>query len=166
MQDLLKQYGSTLYTLEKAKGSLSEEDQAIVSGMISDIRFTIEWLRTGKRPGARRGIERRAAYQRERPADPLVIQRYVRSTADGHNWTDLQQESCVTEWDRTRIEDALSVLTEREKEMYLMSRGNMLSFEQIANILVISKSTVQTTIERAEDKIAKQISQSLFSFAG
>ncbi|MBP3950324.1 sigma-70 family RNA polymerase sigma factor [Bacillus suaedae] len=166
MQDLLKQYGSTLYKLEKFKSSVCKDEQEIVSGMISDLRFTIEWLRTGKRPGARRGIERRAAYQRERSEDPLVIQRYVRSTADDHNWTDIQQESCVTEWDRTRIEDALSVLTEREKEMYLMSRGGMMSFEQIARMLVVSKSTVQTTIERAEKKISLQISQSLFSFAG
>lgn len=42
--------------------------------MISGMEYIIEWLDTGKRPGNKRGIERRATYQRERPMDPLKLQ--------------------------------------------------------------------------------------------
>lgn len=33
--------------------------------MILDTEYRLEWLDTGRRPGNKRGIERRAAYQRE-----------------------------------------------------------------------------------------------------
>lgn len=77
--------------------------------MISDLEFTIEWLRKGRRPGNRRGIERRGTYQRERVVDTLLMQRYLRST-------DVQ----LYEWEKIQLEDALSVLTNREKGVYLM----------------------------------------------
>ncbi len=166
MQDLLLEYKKALKELSKSKQSLNKEEQAIVSGMMSDLRYAIEWMSTGRPPGLRRGIERRAAYQRERMMDPLLIQHYYRATTDEYNWTSEQQESCLAEMDRSRIEVALCMLTEREKEIYLMSRGQMFSYEEIARMLTVSKSTIQTTIQRAEKKIKKQLSKSEFSSVG
>jgi positive control factor len=54
-------------------------------------------MSTGRRPGLRRGIERRAAYQKERPFDPILIQTYFRSMAD----------NCY-EWDNRNSEDIIS----------------------------------------------------------
>ncbi|WP_141536513.1 hypothetical protein [Bacillus cereus] len=59
--------------MKNAKENACEEEKKIFSGMISDLEFTLEWLRTGIRRGNRRGIERRAAYQRERACDPLLV---------------------------------------------------------------------------------------------
>jgi len=47
-----------------------DKDRELIVGMISSCSYVIEWLETGRRPGNRRGIERRAGYQREVPTDP------------------------------------------------------------------------------------------------
>ena len=163
MQGLIEQYKAGLKGLNRMMIHASEEDLKHLKSMESDIRYALEWMRTGKRPGNRRGIERRAAYQREKPVDPLLMQRYFRNTdSDVYSWDDHLQEDAIGYWDKIRIEDALSTLTEREKEIYLMSKGHGLSRSQIAKYLVVSKSTIQDAIERAEKKIQKQISSSLF----
>lgn len=51
----------------------------------------------------------------------------------------------------------MSLLKEREKEVYLMSRGYYLTYREIARYLKIRVSTVQTMIERADKKIAGHI---------
>ncbi|MED4172356.1 sigma-70 family RNA polymerase sigma factor [Halalkalibacterium halodurans] len=167
MLDLIQEYDEALRCVEKMRERAEEEDKPIWGSMASDLRYAIQWMMTGRQPGTRRGVERLAAYQKEKSFDPLIMQKFFRSTCDSYYWTeDGNQENAITEWDKNRIEDALSVLTEREKEVYLMSRGQMLSYEDIAKLLCVSKSTIQTTIERAENKIRKQISQSLFFSTG
>lgn len=166
MEELLKQYRESLRLAKKLLEKASDEDKKIIRGMISDLEFTIEWMTTGRRPGNRRGIERRAAYQREKSFDPLLMQKFFRSSEPTYEWDDHERESVITEWDRQRIEDALSVLTDREREVYLMSRGYCLTYSEIANYLCISSSSVQTMIERAEKKIKKRINESLFCLCG
>lgn len=166
VQDLIRQYNKALYQVNKAKQTASEEELKILGSMASDLQYALEWMRTAKRPGNRRGIERRAAYQREKSFDPLLMQRYFRSEETMYEWDEGQKEAAISEWDRIRIEDALSTLTEREKEVYLMSRGHCLSYEMIASYLEVSKGTVQTMIERAEKKIGRQIRESIFCSCG
>jgi positive control factor len=153
-------------TLKETKNLLecaANEDEDIIKGIITDLEYAIEWLSTGRRPGNKRGIERRAAYQIERPFDPLIIQRYFRSTDENiYEWDDHFQEDVISPWDKERINDALTLLTEKEKEVYLMSRGHCFTYQQIADYLGISKSSVQTMIERAENKIAQRTCESLF----
>ncbi|AXM89371.1 Fis family transcriptional regulator [Anoxybacillus ayderensis] len=162
MNNLIQQYKESLKTARKMYRSATDEDKKVIAGMISDLEFAIEWMETGRCPENRRGIERRAAYQREKLFDPLLMQKYFRSNEPVYEWDDHEKESIITSWDKQRIEDALSVLTEREKEVYLMSRGYCLTYSEIANYLCISSSSVQTMIERAEKKIQKRISESLF----
>lgn len=167
MQDLIKQYNTTLKQLREAQKDAKEEDVKILTDMISDITYSLEWMKNARRPGNRRGIERLAAYQRERTCDPLLMQRYFRSMDDNlYEWDNRQQEHAIGEWDKIRLEDALSLLTEREKEVYLMSRGYCLTYREIARYLDITCSTVQSMIERAEKKIARQVNESLFCNCG
>jgi positive control factor len=166
MNNLIKEYKESLKMTRKMYDNAVEEDKKIIAGMISDLEFAIEWMETGRMPGNRRGIERRAAYQREKPFDPLLMQKFFRSSEQVYKWDDHEKEHVITEWDRQRIEDALSVLTKREREVYLMSRGYILSYSEIANYLCISSSSVQTMIERAEKKIQKRINESLFCLCG
>ncbi|WP_096201908.1 sigma factor-like helix-turn-helix DNA-binding protein [Bacillus sp. FJAT-45350] len=160
MDDLIMSYKQSLKKIRTAYQNASEEDKTYLSSMASDLEYSLEWMKTGRRPGNTRGVERLAAYQREKALDPLLMQNFYRSVEQE------EKEDVITDFDKMRIEDALSVLTTREKEMYVMSRGQMISYERIASMLVVSKSTVQTTVERAERKIAEQISCSLFSFVG
>ncbi len=166
MEELLKQYRESLRSAKKLLERASDEDKKIIRGMISDLEFAIEWMETSRMPGNRRGIERRAAYQREKPFDPLLMQKFFRSSEPVYEWDDHNKESVITEWDKQRIEDALSVLTDREREVYLMSRGYCLTYSEIANYLCISPSSVQTMIERAEKKIKRRINESLFCLCG
>ncbi|NNU89779.1 sigma-70 family RNA polymerase sigma factor [Anoxybacillus sp. CHMUD] len=166
MDELLREYKQTLKQTKKLLEHAPEQDKKIIRGIISNLEFTIEWLTTGRRPGHKRGIERRAAYQREKLFDPLLMQKFFRSSEPVYEWDDHERESVITSWDQERIEDALSVLTEREREVYLMSRGYCLTYSEIANYLCISSSSVQTMIERAERKIKKRINESLFCMCG
>jgi positive control factor len=166
MNDLVQEYKKSLKMARKMYDNAVEEDKKIIAGMISDLEFAIEWMTTGRRPGNRRGIERRAAYQREKSFDPLLMQKFFRSSEPVYEWDDHEKESVITSWDRERVEDALSVLTDREREVYLMSRGYCLTYSEIANYLCISSSSVQTMIERAEKKIKKRINESLFCLCG
>jgi positive control factor len=166
INQLIYEYKQSLKAAREMYTNASEEDKKIISGMISDIEYAIEWMEKCRMPGNRRGIERRAAYQREKPFDPLMMQKYFRSSEQVYEWDDHEQEDKLSDWDMQRIEDALSVLTEKEKEVYLMSRGHCLSYSQIANYLCISRGAVQKMIERAEKKIAERITESLFCLCG
>ncbi|MBO1513247.1 Fis family transcriptional regulator [Metabacillus sp. BG109] len=141
----------------------TRSDKEIIKDMITDLEYSIEWMETGRRPGNKRGIERRAAYQRERAFDPLLMQKYFRSADDiNYEWDNSNKEDLISEWDQERIEDALSVLTKKEKEIYLMSRGYCIRYKDIARYLDITVSTVKTNIKRAEKKIGQRINESLF----
>lgn len=87
MEELIKEYKESLKAIKQAKETVEEEELKIYSEMISDLEFALEWMQTVRRPGNRRGIDRRAAYQREKICDPLLIQRYFRSIDDNiYEW--------------------------------------------------------------------------------
>ncbi|MED4581861.1 sigma factor-like helix-turn-helix DNA-binding protein [Brevibacillus choshinensis] len=185
MQELLNGYKETRKALEQIQRSLKDFDDAIrvvrleearrktgkakstcngdenkperqiIGEMIGDTEFVIEWIESGRRPGNKRGIERRAAYERERLMDPVRMQAFVsRSTAGS---------PCnLTEWQRFQLADALSSLTERERECFVLTHGEGFSFEETARLLQITKSSVQTFVTRAQAKISEQVSNSLF----
>lgn len=185
MHDLLKWYKETRKTLKRMQSELKESDDAIrvvrlaeakrksgrskaisngdenkterqiIGEMIGDTEFVIEWLETGRRPGNKRGIERRAAYQREKLMDPIRMQAFVdRGTAGS--------PANLTEWQMGQIEDALCGLSERERECYVMAYGQCFSHAEIAELLGISKSSVDTHIKRAQQKISERVMNSLF----
>lgn len=73
------------------------------------------------------------------------MQRYVRSTVmPVYEWDTAAKESVISEWDRMQLEDALSTLTDREKEIYVMSRGHGLTMEKISNYLGVKKLLFKT----------------------
>lgn len=140
---------------KNAYANASAADKDVISGMVSDCEYVIEWLSTGKMPGNRRGIERRAAYQREKLMDPLRMQAYVQGNTAG-------SPSNISEGQRFRIEEALRRLSDRERECYVMAHGECFSFGYIANLLGISRSTVQSYVESAQRKISQELCNNLF----
>lgn len=131
--------------------------------MISDINYALEWMSTAKQPGKTREIERRAAYEREKPCNPLLMQRYVCSTViPVYEWGTETKESVISEWDRIQLEDVLSTLTDNEKEVYIMSRGKCFTQEKIAVMMGVSRNTVKKALLRADNKFGKRLSESLF----
>ncbi|TKJ07790.1 sigma-70 family RNA polymerase sigma factor [Bacillus cereus] len=166
MKDLIKQYNKTLRDLEKVKENAAEDELNIISGMISDIRYALEWMRTARRPNSERGIERRAAYQREKKVNPLLMQQYIRDKETQYEWEDEAEVTTISQWDRIRMEDALSTLTQQEKEIFVMYKVGMFTQEEIAENKKVSRRTVRTVLNRVDTKIAKQLSESLFCISG
>ncbi|NGP60074.1 sigma-70 family RNA polymerase sigma factor [Paenibacillus thiaminolyticus] len=126
-----------------------ESDMSFLSAMISDREYDIEWMETGRRPGNKRGIERRAAYQRERPVDPLKLQAYIAKTSAGGT----VQADRITDRERERIDFALGQLSPREREVYSMVEGNGMSYAEVAEILGIHRGSVQSFLEEAREKM-------------
>ncbi|MCU5146780.1 sigma-70 family RNA polymerase sigma factor [Bacillus cereus] len=166
MIDLIKQYKETLNQLlvakEKANAQENERDKKIINGMISDIEDSLKWMRTGKEPGLKRGIERRASYQREVKVNPLLIQRYLRSKETEYEWDKEKKENAITTWEKIQLDDALSALTKTEKEIFVMYKAGMFTQEEIAKMRGVTRSTVQQNLRRADKKIAQQVKESLF----
>lgn len=160
MEDLLFEYKRTLKQTKKWYKQLEEADEAglsaeelkdkkIIKTIITDLEYVTEWLEKGRQPGIRRAIDRRDAYQRMLIKDPRIIESYSQAMM-------FEPSGNITEEDRIRIREALALLTDREKEMLLLHKAECFSYERIAALLNVKKSTVQTTIKRALLKIQKQ----------
>lgn len=132
-----------------------EGQRKILSDMLGENEFIIEWLDTGRRPGNKRGIERRAAYQKEKLMDPVRMQAFASHSTAG-------SPANITDWEAFKISDALSRLTERERDCYVLKHGQCFTFAEISDLLGISKGSVETYVERAQKKISEDLNKSLF----
>ena len=155
MDDLLKEYRRTRSDLMGAKLKACEEDKEILGSMLSDVQLAIEWLQKGHDPGPRRGIHRRSGRQRTLTVDPLLMQSYAQPAACGSPTT-------LTDHERFQIDDALSTLSEREKQAYTLRYGLCFSIGQVALEMEVSRSSIQKMLERAEEKIKSNKENSLF----
>jgi len=183
VEDLIKEYKLTLKKIRKQKVELKtriqhlssylqrnvDSDEAFkemdvlkaecktYSEIEGDLQFALEWMMNGKMPGLIRGIERRSVYQNTKLMDPLDMQRYFRSNENPYEWDKEEKEHVITLTDKEKIEKLLSVLTDTEREVFLMKKGNALSLDKIAYEWGISKQTVSKTLKRAEAKMAKHV---------
>jgi RNA polymerase sigma-70 factor (ECF subfamily) len=142
----------------KAKGKLEPlyMDKKVVSSWVQNLSYCIEWMETGRRPGNRRGAERLAAYQKEIPFENYWIQqKRDKSTIDYYDsisTTDEEPDALSTEEKEYLTNKILSSLTERQKTMLTLS-ANGYTHSEIAELLSVSKGTVDVTIARAKVKI-------------
>ncbi|SDO79750.1 sigma factor-like helix-turn-helix DNA-binding protein [Halobacillus aidingensis] len=164
MIELLYEYKQTLRQTKKLRDQLNEskqtpkdeEDLDQYNHMISDLQYIIEWIERGRQPYSRRGIDRREVYRR------LVFMDEESMSVLGRPLNDHEPSPELNQFDRERLEDALSALNKKEKDIYLMNKVEQISYERIAEMLGVHKSTVQTYIQRAEKKMVEQTESSLF----
>ncbi|MEC1744134.1 sigma-70 family RNA polymerase sigma factor [Schinkia azotoformans] len=128
-------------------------DKSIIKSWEGNLLYCIDWMVTGRRPGSRRGAERRAGYEIEIPFETHWIQRRkdnketdcIETIEDDHSPdSKLQKEHLVTKM--------TECLSKRQKEI-LQLAGNGYSHEEIAKLLGVHKGTVSRTIARAKEKI-------------
>ncbi|MGG4035866.1 sigma factor-like helix-turn-helix DNA-binding protein [Paenibacillus cisolokensis] len=157
MRDLKLAYRQTYWQLRRALKACGDDgpDAPILRSAISDVNYAIMWLHTGRRPGNKRGIERRAAYQREKLVDPLKMQAYM-SPARAVSPTTL------TDDERFRLEEALRRLSDRERECYELKHGQGFSHAYIAQLLGMTKASVDEYVQRAQRKVTAELEQNLF----
>ncbi|WP_153465082.1 sigma-70 family RNA polymerase sigma factor [Sediminibacillus terrae] len=152
IDDMIDEYKSGRNELEKLKQSLDgkspqiKEDRKLVNGMINDMTYSLDWLKKGRRPGNRRGLDRRAAYQRSAYMEMDILPSFDPVSTE------------LTEETKKRLVDVLLEFSNRERECYLMHMAQGFSYQQIADLLSISRRTVQQYVERAKKKLKKSLS--------
>ena len=68
----------------------------------------------------------------------------------------------ISEKDLSKIEKALSILTSREKEVYILVKGQGLSRTEAAQMLGVAKGTINNIIRRSEEKLKVKKSTAFF----
>ncbi|NBI31171.1 sigma factor-like helix-turn-helix DNA-binding protein [Chengkuizengella marina] len=160
MELLLEEYKNTKKSLMKLKENTSEEhERKTIGSMITSCDYVIRWIEKGGEPDSIRGIERRSVYQNTHVWDPIWMQSFASPESCGSFTT-------LSDFQRYQIEDALSTLTERERECYELHFGKCFSYEEIAGFLKVRKGTVQNYMKRAEVKIKASKLSSLFLQVG
>ncbi|MFD0710613.1 sigma factor-like helix-turn-helix DNA-binding protein [Paenibacillus sp. GCM10027626] len=157
IRELKQAYRKTYWQLRQALKECGEHgaDAHLLRGMISDINFAIMWMHTGRRPGNKRGIERRAAYQREKLMDPLKMQSYMQQTKAA-------SPSSLTDDEAHRLREVLDILSPQERECFTLSFGQCFPHSYIADMLGISKGAVDKYVQRAHAKVTAGWQGTLF----
>ena len=146
----LKKVGEKLSLEQKECYSFLKNELGIINSMISEIYYAIEWLETAREPGLKRGISNRSRYQRTALVDDIERLSYL---------VNIEQENQreATEDEIERITAMLNNLSDKERAAYLAVKGQNHSFAEAAEILGVSKSTVQSYVDRAQTKLNNQV---------
>jgi len=135
---LIAEYTTGIKALSRYKKSLDptnpdhEAEARTVSGMLSDMRYALDWMRRGRRPGSRKGAERRDIYRRREL---------------------LAKTEPLTEEERQKLLDCMAVMTERELTCWLLHMAQGFTYAEIGAKLELSRRTVQQYVERARKKV-------------
>ena len=146
----IQKKGEMLSFEEKDRSSFLRKELKIIGGMISDLQYAIEWLETAREPGTRRTISNRSRYQRTSLLAEIEKLSYL-VTIEQEN----QREA--TEDEIERITAMLNNLSDKERAAYLAVKGQNLSYAKAGEILGVSKASVQSYVNRAQDKIDNQV---------
>ncbi len=152
MEDLKQQYNKALRSAMKQREIADEGDKETWSEIISDMNYVLDWLRSGRRPGNRRGAERKGYEQRTFTWDPEEVDQYRVSKMQQFQRLP-EDEGVVVEDHDNIIKDALCELTVREKEVFEMTVIGQYTTNEIAQLLSVSPSRVKDCRERANRKI-------------
>lgn len=128
--------------------AVRERDKSLLSGMEGDLLYAIEWMKTARRPGNRRGAERLSIEQRT----VTLPDNFFNNIAYAG-----QEENELDEEKQMILEELTWDLTEREKDIFSLAKGEGFTIEYIAELLGISKGTVKKALYRAEKKIEKNL---------
>lgn len=150
---LIKEYTLGKKELEELRSKLDMEnpvdyeDYKTITGMISDMEYSLDWMKRGRRPGNLRGIDRRSAYQRR-----------VLLDMDLFPSIDLKpKQKYLTEEQKKQLIDILVELSNRERQCFIMHMAHGMTFAEISEELNLGRSTIQKYIERAKKKINNKI---------
>jgi RNA polymerase sigma-70 factor (ECF subfamily) len=142
ISDLIQQYTAGIKYLDHYRRSLDrtdpdQDDEArTVSGMLSDMRYALDWMRRGRRPGSRKGAERHDIYRR----------RELLASADP-----------MTDDERRKLLDCVAVMTERELTCWLLHMAHGLTQNEISDRLGVSRASVRMYLERARQKVQERL---------
>lgn len=138
IEKLIDEYSTGVRDLDRYRRSLDrtdpdQDDEArTISGMLSDMRYALDWMRRGRRPGSRKGADRRDIYRRRELLASAVP---------------------LTDEERRKMLDCVAVMTERELTCWLLHMAHGLTYAEIGDRLGLARRTVQQYVERARNKV-------------
>ena len=147
--DLVEEYKETLANVKASGGDL---------GMQRELKEAITWMETGYDPAEYRAATRTDAFV----MDHHLMQDLI-SYVDSDAYVPKKDESASDEeqWNistmKKKIQYALDGLTKNERAVFIMIRAEYMTYAQTAKVLGVSRSSVQSYLERAERKIATNV---------
>lgn len=154
MRVLLYEYRKTIRHLKKAyrEAELIEDsdqrdnEKKIINSMIRDLEYVIEWIEHGRQPGNRRGADKTTVYLK--PVN--VMDQY-----EGYSPLEYLSTDEKLYEENPDIKDALSLLTDREQEIFILHHVELLSAAEISDLLEVKRGTILKTMKRANKKIER-----------
>ncbi|OLF26775.1 RNA polymerase subunit sigma-70 [Staphylococcus aureus] len=161
MKDLLVEYRKTrLAVLKKIKEiekSANEiEDLPIYKNILSDIEYSIEWLKKGHEPGNYNAIDKSQCYLVDQQVINKVISESMYKKISTIEYSDIINNV------NHKVNYALMRLTTTELECFIMIKCEKLTYRECADLLSIRIGTVQKYIERALNKINTELETNIF----
>lgn len=136
---------------ERAAAKLEAEEwkleRSVLNGMESDLQYSIEWMKTGRKPDSYRGAENRKAYE-QNSFPPSFFQELPM-------YEDLGNDEKEDDFKAEYLEFLLKDLTYQEREIFVLTRLGY-SVRQAAQVLDLKKSKVHLVKSRAEKKVEKR----------
>lgn len=156
MLDLLEEYKQARKGLKQMLGRLGDsledlEDKKQINSMIDSINFIIHWLETGRNPEQEKGAEIGKIYHVFYYEDMQIFPDIHEQLRENEGSGTLQ----LSEDQKKQLVKIFSELSNRERQCFIMFNVEGLSMQQIADVLGISKASVQTYVKRAQQKINK-----------
>lgn len=156
---LKKEYASGKRELEKYRATLAkkkawdctEQDRqeiTVVDGMIADLNYAIEWMRSGRRPNSSRGVDIKDAYSRSILMNMDLLPAAAKEP---------ERELSVTQEQKQALVSILMKLSPRERQCYLLHMAQGMSFAEIGRELKLTKRSVQEYVSRAKSKTGQEI---------
>lgn len=157
MFDLIVQYKNAKKKAGQIKIDPSNpyiEEEPVIAGMVSDLDYAIEWMRTGKQPNAvTRGVTTKSAYARR-----ILLNTNIFPCLD----LEVEDEKPLSDYKKRIVRLVLGELTERQLTCFLLHVAHMRTHQEIAEELHLKATTVQNHIERAREKIDEVLREHQF----
>lgn len=152
MITLLNQYKYNRAGLKKMIRNLGEcekdvEDKAIINSMVRDMSFIIDWIEKGSNPEELRGINIKSAYHIKYLPSMEILPDITEEL------TKEREPLKLTNEQRHIIFKLFNEWTDRERDCFILHVSDNKSMSEVAEVLNISKASVQVYIKRAKQKI-------------
>ncbi len=162
VDEMIASYTDYRRELSQMKKDLNPENnddaeaEKMINSMIRDMSESIEWMETGRDPKVQKGIHVDSIYHVKSYGDmdliPDIIEQLEEESIN-------ERELFMTKDEKIIMGEIIQLLSARERQCYFLHVGHKKSMGEIAVELGVSKSTVQTNITRARNKMKSRVGE-------
>lgn len=156
INQLIEEYQDGKNKLKDTYNNLNESekdnsDKILINSMLESMEFSLNWMKTGRQPGLEGGIESRSVYQKKLYESMDIIPDITEGLIEEREklYLDTKQRELLLK--------LFNTLSDREKQCFILHEAEQLSMSEIGKKLNVSKTTVQSYINRARKKVEEVI---------